>query len=483
MLWQARKADPVRDEDRQSLDESIEAVEDLLARVQVVSGAERVIERDLFDSPDQRENLFVRLLLRDTRHTLAVGDSSIDVIFEPRLLLHRDGVFQLTVGVFPAGQLSVEDLIATAYPTNEYITTSVVPAPLLGDQAHGPGVWGPDEEEGVRVRLIDHDEPATILDWVDMVRTRVLGLIRADPRGPWNCYPMVLTAPGACCSDWMSSHEQDIASLATRWDGDSATLRVDFGPDFSVDTDSRWYVSLASSLRVHQPGWEPAITDLHNTLLFEHTLLLYTRWRALENEVAQLRADGPQLTKLYRQSLALAREARGASIRSGSARDIAAHLLSELGGPRIDHVIERALTMLGEQSSTRSAARAARAANWIATIGAAVGVLAAIPSIPAILGLIAEEHAARPDAPGWSIIHTLATSPLLLAATVLSAGATYLAGTVVTVAVRIIRYIARQRRRGYASRLTIDYQLSEKWAPNPNSTERDDGNSTTSRSF
>ncbi|MCS6554626.1 hypothetical protein [Curtobacterium flaccumfaciens] len=443
-----------------SLDETMEAIDESLASMQAVSGFERKIEWDLFDGPEQHENHYVRLFLRTTRHRLLIGDRESEVAFEPRLLLHSDGVFQLTVGVHPVGELTTSDLVELSHPGNTFIATSMMPEPLLVPDRLGPGTWALVEGTEERVRIIDHDEPASLYDWIDTLQARVFGVIHATAEGPWNCYPMLITRPGACCVAWYGNHGYDLVRLAARHPSDQGdTFRLDPGPDFSIFTDERRYVSAGSSLHVQDQEWEPGIGDLQLTLIFEYAMLVYTRWRKLENDVIDLRADGPELTRLYRRGLSLSRDARGASIRAGTAKDIVSHLLTQLGAQELERSVDRGLSMLGERASTRSAGRTARAANWIAVLGAGIGLFGALPSIPQTLDLIAREHAANPDAPVWSWIHTLASSPILLVALFAGVCSAYIAVSLITATVRVVRYLLRQRKRGYASHLGVDYEV------------------------
>jgi len=193
--------------------------------------------------------------------------------------------------------------------------------------------------------------------------------------------------------------------------------------------------------------------DLNVTMLLEHTLLVYIRLRRLEGDIHKFKTARRDVLRLYRTSLQLAREARGASIRWGTGRTISRHLLSELGATEIRETVDSGLTLLGERTAARTAAKSTTAAGRLSAIGLIVAVFAAIPQLPAVLDLIAEQRQLNPEATGWSIVQALSGSPLLLSTVVLCGICLYFLLNFTILTVRVVRHLLASRKRGYASKI------------------------------
>lgn len=441
-----------------SLEATFSNLDAFLLDIQKVSVAERTLDARLFGGEAQAADHYVRLILRSTRHTLKLGDLETETTIEPRVLLHQDGIVQVCVGVNLPTELSTEALIAASLPNSQYIAQSQIPEPFSA--AHDNwvgGQWSTGLDGGVRVREIDHEDNASVYDYLELVVGRVLALMKAKQQGEWNCYPIVMAQPSDCCEDWINNHHEDLVQLLGR-SPSSPYRRLDMplGRNFSVRSDHAFYVTSASALIVNWRAWKPGIRDLEFTMLLEHALSVYVRLRKLEYQVrhSRDRPRGEDVLRGRRSALQLANEARGAAIRYGSARDIAKSLLADLGANEIRTSIDQGLSMMSEQTALRTSDRSSRRADRLTIIGVLVAAVAAIPSLPALLELVAEQRRSNPDATAWSIFQVLSSSPQQLAATVTIVAVAYISGTLAAIAARSLWHLLRLRKRGYASRLT-----------------------------
>ncbi|MDJ0324203.1 hypothetical protein QMG61_10545 [Cryobacterium sp. PH31-AA6] len=446
---------PEDDEAHPSLETIRVEVEKILVDAQKVTLLEKEIDADLFWSESEDLDAYVRFFLRTTQHTIRIGDKDRTITLEPRLLLHREGVAQITVGVhLPVGCTPAE-VIDASFPASPLFYSSRIPEPYAsaGSKWAG-GEWSEQPEGGVRVRVFEHEEPASLYDWLEVLVGRIMRGVGAFVGGPSYTYPMIMVQAGACCTDWADNHANDIVHLAIRSvprGDDQITLGP--GPDLSIHTGMRIHATGGSVLLLHLRTWRAGILDLHHTLLYERIGLVYVRLRRLEQRVSEFQTGKRDIARTYRRALELEKEVRGAHHRSGTARDISRHVLTALGAFEILEVVRTGSSMLGERASTRASLRAARAANRFALIGLVVAVFAAIPAIPAILSLIEQQRVADPEAGIWSVMQTLATSPLLLSALILGAAVLYGVVLFGVLAFRVIRYLFGLRKRGYVSRV------------------------------
>jgi hypothetical protein len=294
-----------------------------------------------------------------------------------------------------------------------------------------------------------------MFDHMHFVSNQIFTLIKARAYGEWHCYPIVMAQVGDCCTDWADLHSDDLARIAARsLQKSSNQFRYPLGENFSVQSDHSYYVGLGSALIIFWRRWSPGLRDLDFTLLLEHTVLVYTRMRRLERDIRKFKTRRREVRKMYRTALQLAQEARGASIRWGTGRSISRHLLTELGADEIRKAIDQGLSMMGELAAGRMNERSARGANRLALFGVLIAVVAAIPAIPAILNLIEDQRSTNPGVTAWTIVQTLATSPIMLSTLVLVVVVLYFFLGAGVFTVRVVRYLLALRKRGYASRLT-----------------------------
>lgn len=444
---------PVEDENTASAEDALVEAKEILLEAQKVTIAEKAIDAELFWSEDA--DACVRMFLRTTEHSIRIGNKDHTIALEPRLLLHRDGIVQITVGVYLPAGCSPADVIDASFPASPLIRSSRIPEPYaLSRDKWAGGEWADELEGGVRVRVLEHEEPTSINDWFELAVDRIMRGIGALPEGSWYTYPVIMTSGGDCCADWADNHAHDIVHLTIRAiPRDEERTTLDAGPDLSMHTGMRIHATGGSALILHLYAWRAGIRDLHHTLLYERIGLTYVRLRRLEQRISDFRTEKRDVLRSYRSVLELEKEVRGAYYRAGTARDISRHVLTALGAFETLDVVRHGTSMLGERASTRASVRGARAANRLALLGITVAVFAAVPAIPSILELINQQREAHPNESFWAVIQTLATSPLLLSALVLTGAAVYGLLQTLVLAFRVARYLASRRKRGYASRL------------------------------
>ncbi|WP_144880694.1 hypothetical protein [Microbacterium paraoxydans] len=448
-------ADDPESNESVDLDDSIDGVERMLVEQQKILVMERATERDLFSHELTIDDPFVRLQMRGSYHTVLVGDEEIRVVFEPRLLLHRDGAVQITVGVSVPPGLNTSQLIGAIQPDSPILSHSEIPEPYAGRKSRwSGGEWAEDLDAGTRMRVIDHEEPASFFDWVDMAEARVLSLIGASKDGTGLVYPVTMAEAGACCDNWESNHQHDVAQVTTlSLPASEEQLVYAPGPNMAASTGRLMHAEFGSALIVELRTWQPGADDLGYTLLFERTVLLFLRMRALEKKLVAVFTKPRDVRRTYRAALELEQEARGGHILHGSARDLAAHVLAALGAPGMLEVIGRGVTIMGERAATRASEKAARTANRFAAVSLLVAFVAAVPAIPSILDFVAAQRQANPDITAWSVVGELLASPLQLSVVLLGvfAGVFLLNGLIL--AVKVIRVLWSYRKRGKASQV------------------------------
>lgn len=457
-----------------SLEDTMSEIYTLVLDAQKVSLAERHLDAELLGGEAREEDRFARLLLRPTHHDLTVSGIEHRMTLEPRLLLHEDGAVQLTIGLSLPTGLDTTAIVEGSQPSSPLMTRSQIPEPYAGPKDKwADSTWSEELDAGVRLRDVSHDHsPANIGELLNVILGRVLSVIGIRGSGEWNLYPVVIAQAGDCCSDWAHNHPDSLALVAARsTPRPEERFLVDPGRDFSAVSDHSIFVNLASALVIHWSAWSPGIDDLQFTLLLEHTMLVYSRLRRLERDIRLFPSRRRKVLRIYRTALQLAEESRGASIRAGTARDISRQLLKDLGSPEISETISQGLSMLSERAATRASEKSARTANRFALVGVIVAALASVPSIPAILNLIAKQKEADPNATAWAVIQNIVSSPLQLSVLVLSAIAAYAVLSFVVLVVRVTRLLLRTRKRGYSSRLSRSLDVSFVDAGEPASSE------------
>ena len=443
---------------RERMENTLRTMEKTLLEQQGVVITERRLDRNHFGR-DAPSDSYVRLELRQTYHTMRVGGVDHEMVMEPRMLLHRDGVVQTTVGLLLPAGVNTTALVNAARPDFGVFLRSEIPEPYAPPgYAWVGGDWVQERDAGERLRLLEHAELANIYEWMEIAATRTLQLIDARQDGNYLCYPVVIAEAGTCCESWEENHHHDILRAAARANpAPGEQLTLDAGPNMAVTSGLRIHATLASAFILQLRAWDAGVRDLVHLLLFERIVLLYIRLRSLERALHALDTTPKALQRTYRAALELEQEARGANIHAGTARTVAFHVQRELGVPALLDVIGRGMTMLGERAATRASERAARAAALFAVLGLVVAFIAAVPAIPEILRFIDEQRAANPDGSAWAILQGLVTSPLQLSIAVLVAATAVAIAVAGVLAVRLVRVFNRIRKRGYTSRVKVSF--------------------------
>lgn len=374
--------------------EAINFARDVLVDAQKVSAAERHIDARLFGGGSRDRDEFVRLLLRGSSHEVKVprSEERFRVVLEPRLLLHKSGVAQLTIAIPTEVALRTSQVVRLARPDLAEIVTSEMPEPFLAGYSANRllGDWLEPATGGIRVRRMEFPETISIHDILESHIASVGSAFGARLPNHWIVHPTVIASAGSCCKDadeWMQRHGVDLTQVATRHpEGKGIDQKTMLGTNFSIDRDSVLYVNLGSTTRIQLRGVAPKPIDQLNTvLLIEHALLQYARLDELERSIEAFDLHEASLHALYRESLSVFTEMRQREVRFGSARTISKHLLTELGGEEMRRTIEGAVALQTEAYATNNAAAQSRRAlrlTWIATI------LTSLVAIPTLRDLI-----------------------------------------------------------------------------------------------
>lgn len=382
--------------DLSSLDEALGDGIDVVADVQKIAAVERKLDARLFGGRSRDEDEFVRLTLRGSYHNVLLpgtGDS-FRVVFEPRLLLHASGVVQLTIAMPVECDLTTSQLVQLSRSDCDVIVRSQMAEPLLKglpvDRLRGK--WLEELDAGARLREIVFDKKVTMAESLERYLFVVGEAVGKVLPREWNVYATVFAATGACCdpAQWSVGHQEDLARVTMRY---STAGRIHheklIGRDFSLDPESILISNLASTTRIQVRGEPPdPIEHLDTVLLVEHVLLQYFRLRVLEEAISDPRLHGARLQAEQREAISVFTNMRQYEIRYGSAREIATHLLADLGGDEMRRTIEATLGLAAQANATREASIQARRSLVLAWVGTILAVLVAVPALAELLELV-----------------------------------------------------------------------------------------------
>ncbi|MBT2498615.1 hypothetical protein J7E25_05865 [Agromyces sp. ISL-38] len=388
-----------------SLEAALDTAREIVIDAQTIAAVERGIDTTLFGGSSRDGDEFVRIILRGSYHDLRMPQSggTEHVVFEPRLLLHRSGVVQLTVALPVHRELTTTQLIEISRSDRAVLVRSEIPEPLLAGlpNKHLFGQWQAERDAGARVRVMDFPDPPTMADSLDQHLGAIGAVIGARLPREWNTHATVIAAVGSCCrtgTKWRTRHEDAIARVATRF---TSRAEVDLdrlsGVNLSVSADHRIYTNLGSTTRIQVAGQPPEpIHHLDTVLIVEHTLLQYFRLRNLESVAIAGPLYDMELETAYAEAINVFSDMRQHEIRYGSAREIATRLLTDLGGEEMRRTIEAALNLSSQANATRTAtiqsARSLRL-TWAATILAA---LVGVPVLGDLLDYVSMVDASTP---------------------------------------------------------------------------------------
>ena len=390
---------PDESADTSKLTDVLNEAEELILEQQIVSAAERFTDRRMFGGADHDNDRFVRLQLRNSYHYFVPpGESEPqEVVFEPRVLIHRSGVLQLDLVIRAEGPLTTEQVLGLMYGPAPRIVRSEMSTPLLlgTDWESMESGFRAEPDMGRPLAYFDHERPVSMTDIAAIHVQAILSVLRRRSTH-WVNYPVALIEIGACCADsdeWKRKHANDIQMLAIR--GNSAAVaasHLDPPRDLSLKSKNSLYGTMGSAVYIQWEGQSPrGIDELDTVLVFDYALLLFMRLQVLEQRVSRMSLRERALSKQYRQALSLFTDLRYGNLRHGETRDVVKHVLDDLGASHMRATIESALNLSSMAHATRSASRASRRAWWITVLAT---VITAFVALPTMLEVIASAAAA-----------------------------------------------------------------------------------------
>lgn len=375
--------------------ETLEVGTGVLLDAQKISSVEREIDARLFGGSSRDFDKFVRLNLRGSYHDVRLPNSTdtFHVVFEPRLLIHESGILQLTIAVPIDTFLTTSQLIRLSRSDRAIVVKSQVPEPLIAYTDDGR--WLPENDAGARLRERVSDDGWSVAALLHEHVNVIARALKSRSRSRWSIHATVFAAPGTCCKSgeaWRNNHEVDVARIAARHQpkGSFAHERL-VGPNLALEHDSFLTANIGSTTKIDYAAdpREP-FGELDTVLLVEHVMLQFCRLEHIEDRVSRPRLYGRALRRLQHDAIGAFTDMRQHELRYGSARDIATHLLDELGAQEMRRTIETALDLASQANATQEASAQARRSmtlTWVATILAA---LVAIPALADLLDLAAE---------------------------------------------------------------------------------------------
>lgn len=399
-----------------SVDEACALGANIIIGAQKVAAVERALDANLFGGRSRYADEFVRMTLRASYHDICVPGTgeTFYAVFEPRLLIHSSGVVQLTIAAHIDRKLNTPQLVQLSRSDRAVIVKSQMAEPILTDLPANQlrGRWLDEFDAGARLREMVFDTRVTMAETLERYLSAVGAVIGKRILREWNTYATVFATAGECCEPalWSTVHQEDVARIGTRY---SSPGRVQHdklaGPDFSLEADSILMSNLASTTRIQTRGEPPTpIEHLNTVLLVEHVLVQYFRLRSLEELVLSSNLFGTRLQSAQYEAISVFSAMRQYEIRYGTARDLAAYLLTDLGGDDIRRTIETALGLAVQANATRDASVQARRSLVLTWVGTVLAVLVSIPTLSQLLDLVRE----TPEGSALAIVLT----PLMWAA-------------------------------------------------------------------
>jgi hypothetical protein len=380
--------DEVSDEDS-DLAEILDEAERTILDQQIVSAAERFIDRRMFGGSDHDNDRFVRLQLRNSYHDFVLpgGTESQHVVFEPRVLIHESGVLQLDLVIRAEGPLTTAQVLGLMWGPAPRIIRSEMSTPLVRgtDWESRESGFAEEPDMGKPLGYFDHALPVSMTEVARIHLQAILAVLRRVSTD-WINYPVALIEAGDCCADgetWQRTHRNDLHMLVIR--GNAATTApsyLEMPRDLSLRSKSSLFATLGSAVYFQWEGESPrGIEELDTVLVFDYALLLYMRLQVLERSVSRMSLRERALTMQYRQALVLFGDLRYRNLRHGETRDVVKHVLDDLGAGSMRATIESALNLSSMAHATRSASRASRRAWWITVLATVITAFVALPTM------------------------------------------------------------------------------------------------------
>ncbi|WP_416960486.1 hypothetical protein [Streptomyces sp. Agncl-13] len=303
---------------------------------------------------------------------------------------------QLTVAVKIPDGITVDQYRELCFGSSETVTASRLAEPVLRGaygkrvEPHLLGEWEPQQEEGVRWRLTQHDSPASVADLFSLYRAAVVNTIGCKSTGDWFCYPASFIEKIDCCdseASFRDVHENELKNVIAR-SVDVSEVRPQslaslIPEDSSLTKSTSLYCNMSSSLEIRWsgPGEGEFAQHLQRLVILESALLQYWQIRLLDRRVGVTNGNLRRVREIQREAIFGLREYRDSSISFGSAIDLVERLLSEWRTDRLyGHVLE-SIDQLQQLVVSAESERSAKRANVLAGIGLIVAVFLGLPAI------------------------------------------------------------------------------------------------------
>ncbi|GLP71126.1 hypothetical protein TUSST3_77460 [Streptomyces sp. TUS-ST3] len=389
----------------QRIEENVAFIQRAVAEYQSVNAIQHHIERDLLRIPYLVSEPYLRLRLRSAGQWLVrmngggvrpPGNLDEGIRADVLLLIHRSGVMQLTVALRMPDNITVEQYREMAFGSSNVVSASRISEPVLKAaygrraQRYLTGEWEPDTEEGVRWRLTQHGDLASVSDLFELYYEAIINAIKGETSGDWFCYPAVFFDKVECCdseTSFKGAHEDELKNAIAR-SVDVSEIRpeamADMIPeDCSLTRHTSLYCNMASSLEVRWPGSREGefAQHLQRLVIFESALLQYWQIRLLDRRVGVTNGRVSQVREIQREAIFGLREYRDSSISFGTAIDLADRLLKEWRADRLYSLVLESIDQLQQLVVAAESEKSARRANVLAGTALIVAIFLGLPAI------------------------------------------------------------------------------------------------------
>lgn len=235
---------------------------------------------------------------------------------------------------------------------------------------------------------IVHTSRASVTELLEIHLSAILACVRGNAVHFVN-YPVSIIQSSPCCKPeaWKVKHRDDLLRLSMRGSIDrQISPEMPLPVDLSLGRDHSLFANMGSAVYMKWEGEAPkSISELDTVLVFEHALLLYMRLHSLEQKVTNGPLRASELRLRNRDAIELFSELRQRDLRFGEARDIARHVLEDLGASDIRRTIEVALDLSASAYGVLSAERAATRAWWVTLAATVLAFVLAIQPIGSLI--------------------------------------------------------------------------------------------------
>ncbi|MDG4768544.1 hypothetical protein O7632_31295 [Solwaraspora sp. WMMD406] len=212
----------------------IDDVNSSVSHRQALNAIQHAREREMYQAAYLESEPYLRLTLRNVNFGL-LGVPDRDEIAQGQrgdvlLLVHRSGVFQLTVAVRMPQGVDTDQLIPQTLAAGVKLGWTEVAEPVLKaasrrggyDPRRWPGEWLEGIEEGTRWRRIAHADPASLVDLFRLYQDAIGEASGIDPGIEWFCHAVVCVDRLGCCGNeasWTRCHRDELGGILMRYEG------------------------------------------------------------------------------------------------------------------------------------------------------------------------------------------------------------------------------------------------------------------------